>query len=582
MATLNWNYILVIFKSTIDDLTILFLKLKSNFFYSFLLLLLVLLITCLFEMITLAAIVPLLALLTDKSLLDNIPIVKYLLESFSQILSLPILHVLIISFLFLVILAVFLRVFLLYLNSNLTVKIGNWLSMKVFSIYINQNYLFHTNSNTSETISTIRDKVEIVVFAIILPIFTLITNLVLALMIILMIFVISWKISLVLILVLTPTYIVIMKIYKNKLLKNSLAINSNQTNTVKIIQETLGEIRELIMNNNQSFYINKFYKPDYTLRKSLASNLLIAGIPRILVEGVGIILISLIAFYLSTTEQGLIFYIPVLGALAVGAQRILPSIQQAYAAWVTIIGNRSSLDAIIQTLNLERKIVDKNTKKMKFNKQINFENVSFQYNDKNEVIRNLNFEIKKGEIFGLVGKTGEGKSTTIDLICGLIYPKKGEVKVDGKKINFKNAVNWQKNISLVPQQIYLSDLSLIENICPGIQLKDINYKKINEVLKLCDLDIFVNKLSEGLFTNIGERGIRLSGGQRQRIGIARALYRENPILIFDEATNALDEETEKKIIKNIITYKINFTFIIISHRKSTLKFCNQILDLKKL
>ena len=117
---------------------------------------------------------------------------------------------------------------------------------------------------------------------------------------------------------------------------------------------------------------------------------------------------------------------------------------------------------------------------------------------------------------------------------------------------------------------------------PGIQLKDINYKKINEVLKLCDLDIFVNKLSEGLFTNIGERGIRLSGGQRQRIGIARALYRENPILIFDEATNALDEETEKKIIKNIITYRINFTFIIISHRKSTLKFCNQILNLKKL
>ena len=294
-------------------------------------------------------------------------------------------------------------------------------------------------------------------------------------------------------------------------------------------------------------------------------------------------LLAALAYFMSVSEGGINSSLPVLGALALGAQRLLPALQQSYSAWSSILGCRSSLIETVDLLGQKLDFVDEDCLQspMVFKSSISFENVSYSYNQNQPlVIKDISFDIKKGERVGIVGSTGSGKSTLIDLLMGLLMPTQGSIKIDGIELDGANVRGWKKQIGHVPQDIYLSDATIAENVAFGEEASILNKKNVLKALDKSQLLEFIQQKQEKLETFVGERGIKLSGGQRQRIGIARALYKDSQVLVFDEATSALDNRTEKEIISAIEKLDKNLTIIAIAHRLSTLRFCDKILHVE--
>ena len=296
------------------------------------------------------------------------------------------------------------------------------------------------------------------------------------------------------------------------------------------------------------------------------------------------------------TDRNTGLILPLLAAIGLGFQKLLPALQQVFNNWSNMKANLSQVNQILDLskvsndeYNFSSSALKKyfiENKNIEFNKSIELKNIFFEYNDTNKPILNkVNLQIKKGECIGLMGKTGSGKSTLIDIIMSLLEPNDGDLLVDGIKINkeenLENIIKWRQSISLVPQSIFLTDNSIYENIAFGIPKEDINFKRVVEVSKVAQIDKFIESLELGYETKVGENAIRLSGGQAQRIGIARALYRKSSVLILDEATSALDIKTEKKLIQSIFGYLKNVTVIMVAHRLSTLKNANKILELKE-
>ena len=268
--------------------------------------------------------------------------------------------------------------------------------------------------------------------------------------------------------------------------------------------------------------------------------------------------------------------VPLLGAYALAAQRLLPAMQNIYVAWANVSGDQ---DAVIDALAyLEQKVEPplKNKKAINFNGKISFNNISFKYATSDKLsIKNITLDIKKGDRVGIFGKTGSGKSTFVDILMGLNMPTLGEVLIDDRRITKENIMNWQKNISHVPQRIFLSDGSIAENVAFGIPKNQIDFNKVNECLTMASLPDFIDNSDGKELKLAGERGSKLSGGQVQRIGIARALYLNRSVIVFDEATSALDTNTEKEIMETIYKLGKDLTLIIIAHRLSTLDLCNK-------
>ena len=283
-------------------------------------------------------------------------------------------------------------------------------------------------------------------------------------------------------------------------------------------------------------------------------------------------------------EDGMVTAIPVLGALALGAQRLLPALQQAYGAYSSMKGSNSSLEDVLNLLDqpLPEYADQPPVKPIPFKKEIKITNLNFRYTkDSPWVLKNINLSLKKGENVGFIGGTGSGKSTLLDIIMGLLPPTNGELVVDNRSIDNKNRRAWQAHISHVPQNIYLSDGTIEENIAFGIEKEQINHKRVKKAAQQAQISDLIGQWKDGYQTFVGERGVRLSGGQRQRIGIARALYKKSNVLIFDEATSALDNETEKEVMKAIEELGEEITVLIIAHRLTTLKNCNKIIKLNK-
>ena len=294
------------------------------------------------------------------------------------------------------------------------------------------------------------------------------------------------------------------------------------------------------------------------------------------------ILISILAFKLTNKQEGSSLAIPILGSLALAAQRMMPILQQIYNSWTTIKGSQEILKTVLNYLNLNIPYINKSKVqyKLDFKKSIQLKNINYQYNSNSEVVlKDINLNIEKGTKIGITGITGSGKSTLIDIIMCLIIPQSGEIVVDDVIVTEKNRRNWQKNIAHVPLNIFLTDGSIAENIAFGLEPCNIDMQRVKDAAKNAQLLETIYAMKNGFNTIVGERGIRLSGGQRQRIGIARALYKNADIIIFDEATSALDYETEKEVMNSINLIKNNITIIIIAHRISTLKNCDHIIQL---
>jgi ATP-binding cassette subfamily B protein len=301
-------------------------------------------------------------------------------------------------------------------------------------------------------------------------------------------------------------------------------------------------------------------------------------------ESIGMVLFAVLALWMTRGHQGMVTAFPVLGALALGAQRLLPALQQGYAAWSGMLGAQDSTKEVLELLDqpLPPEASQPLPAPLPFKKMIQFESVKFSYISEGPwVLENLSFNISKGARVGFIGKTGSGKSTCLDLLMGLLEPSSGRITVDGIVLDRRNHRSWQRNIAHVPQSIYLTDASVAENIAFGVPSEKIDMKRVKEAARQAHIVDFIESSPQGYQALVGERGIRLSGGQRQRIGIARALYKQATVLVFDEATSALDNETEQAVMEAIEDLSTDLTILIIAHRLTTIKNCAKIIELKK-
>jgi ATP-binding cassette subfamily B protein len=301
-------------------------------------------------------------------------------------------------------------------------------------------------------------------------------------------------------------------------------------------------------------------------------------------EAFGLVLIAFLAYFLNQRSQGASTALSVIGVFALGAQRLLPSLQQGYAAWDSIVGSQASLADTIRLLDQE--IVYEKThtviEPLIFEDKINFNNVRFKYkHDGPWILDDVSFSIRKGMRVGIVGSTGSGKSTLLDLFMGLLENNEGRISVDGKSIKGLELLSWQKLVAHVPQTIYLTDASLAENIAFGIPKEEIDWQRIHTVARQAQISEFIESTLEGYQAKVGERGVRLSGGQRQRIGIARALYTDPKLLILDEATSSVDGETELAISTALHNLGDDVTVIVIAHRLSTVRSASQVIYIEE-
>ena len=398
--------------------------------------------------------------------------------------------------------------------------------------------------------------------------------------------IVDWKIALTTTFLFGSSYIIVSFKNKQVLKRNSYLILSSNQLTIKTVQESLGAIRDVLLANSQEVYIDTYRKADYQLRKLNAKNGFIQTSPKYILEAFGLVIISLLGSLLAVKSDSSRDIIPVLGVLAFAAQRLLPALQQIYSCWSSVSGAQADLQVVTKMLNQPGPSVSKKSLPLPLHKDIRFDDVYYRYAaDQTFVLKGLNLNIRNGECIGLIGSTGSGKSTLVDLLMGLLEPSSGQILVDGKNINdhinTERLVSWQTSISHVPQTIFLADKSIAENIAFSIPEHLIDLDRIRKVAELAQLAEFIESTHNGYQSFVGERGVRLSGGQRQRIGIARALYNINKcnIMILDEATNALDGETEKKVLSSIQESKAGLTIIMITHRLSTIKYCDRVIKM---
>jgi ATP-binding cassette, subfamily B, bacterial PglK len=546
----------------------------------FWLLSILMIVASIMEIVSIGAVVPFLGALTAPEQIYQ----HHLTQPLIQILEITgpsqLLLPLTIIFIMAILSAAIVRLLLLYALTRLSYAIGADLSVNIYRRTLYQDYSIHTSRNSSEIINSIITKTNIVIRGILVPLLNFLTSVIIMLGIISMIFAINAQVALITFSVLAFLYWVITFFTKKSLQKNSQLIADESTKMVKYLQEGLGGIRDVLIDGTQEFYCKLYRNADLSLRRASGDNIFIASSPRYLMETIGMILIVVLAYTLTLQEGGISTAIPVLGALALGAQKLLPALQQAYGSYSSIKGSKASF---IDVLNLLNQTLPYNTSQdsinlMPFKQDIIFKDLSFRYKkDAPWILKNVNLSFKKGETIGFIGMTGSGKSTLLDILMGLLVPTEGELLIDGVTITQENRRAWQAHISHVPQSIYLADGAIQENIAFGVESEKIKEHKVVQAAQQAQIAEVINNLKSKYKTFVGEQGVQLSGGQRQRIGIARALYKDSDVLIFDEATSALDNQTEQKIMQQIAQLKDSQTIFIIAHRLTTLKQCDSII-----
>jgi ATP-binding cassette subfamily B protein len=552
--------------------------------HQFVALLGLMLISSLMEVVSLGAVLPFLAVLTDPERVFAYPLVVNAAQAWGITSADGLVLPLTIVFAVAALAAGALRMFLLWAGMRLGLSSGSDLSIELYRRTLYQPYQVHLARNSSEVIAGITQKVNGVAFGILQPVLTLISSIVLLAAIMFVLMAIDPMTASTAALGFGISYALIALVVRHRLKLNGERIAREQTQMVKALQEGLGGIRDVLLDGAQPMYCEIYRQADHPLRRAQGDSQFINASPRYAMEALGMVLIAVLAYVLSQQKGGVAMALPVLGALALGAQRLLPALQQSYGAWVTIISCQTSLAETLAFLDqpLPAEVGLPEPAPLVFQDSICFDKVRFRYSAATPwVLDSLDLNIPKGARVGFVGSTGSGKSTTLDILMGLLLPTEGALLVDGQPVSGSHLRAWQRIIAHVPQSIYLADNTLAENIAFGVPMADIDMERVRRAARQAQIANFIESRPEGYEAFVGERGVRLSGGQRQRIGIARALYKQASVLVFDEATSALDNATEQSVMEAIDGLDRDLTILLIAHRLTTVKHCDVIVELDK-
>jgi len=552
--------------------------------YQYVMLFFLTIIGAIAEVISLSAIIPFIGVLTNPSEIFSYELVSANAEILGIYKPEDMLLPLTIIFSVAAIMAGIMRLILLWVGIKIGNSTGADLSTKVFKIALNQPYSIHIDRNGSEIISGITQKVSAAT-GVLVSFVIIVTASILFISILTTLIVIDPTVALTVALTFGSFYFLIAWFTRSKLKKNSKKQAEEHTNGIRIIQEALGSIRDIIIGRLQDVYCSVYDKSIRSLQRSRGENSFINQAPRFIMESLGIVMIAVISYTLSVNSDSTSLILPTMGALALGAQRLLPLLQQIYGNWSVIKGSQAQL---IDVLNLLDASIDvsnnnnNNSNQISYQNNISINDVSFKHKGEEiYILKNINLVIEKGTSLGIVGVTGSGKSTLMDLLMRLINPCEGIISVDNQNITEKFKKAWQRNIAHVPQDVFLIDATIMENIAFGVPKDQINIDRVKVAASRAEIASYIENEPLKYDAIVGEGGVKLSGGQKQRIGIARALYKNANVLFLDEATSALDSQTEKVVIKSLESTNNNLTLIMIAHRIGTLQYCDNIVKLDK-
>ena len=535
------------------------------------------------EVVGLGAVLPFLSVLINPESVFKYPIVVELASMVGITNAADLVLPVVIAFCVLSFFAAVVRIAVMRAMTSISLGCGADLCFAAYTKTLYQPYATHISRHTSNVILGISNKVSGVGNTL-HQILLLINSGLIGMSLTVAMFYINPVIAASAALGFGGAYIIISLVFKRTLYLNGRKISEQSEVVHKSLQEGLGSIRDILVDGTQRIYADIFKHADHNLRKAQGSNAVIAGSPRFVMEALGIILIAMAAYFFSVRPGGVLEVFPVLVAFALGAQRLLPAMQQCYSAIATITGSQAALsDALVL---LEQPMLPTEKEAMALSipftntNEIRLESVCFKYPSTEEwVLNNASMIIPRGARIALIGTTGSGKSTLLDILLGLLQPTSGRLTVDGLCLDGYMVKSWQKSIAHVPQFIYLTDASLAENIAFGVPRDEIDMELVCKAAKQAQIFGFIDGLPDKFNTRVGERGARLSGGQRQRIGIARALYKQANVILLDEATSALDEVTESSVMQTIEELGPDVTVLVVAHRLSTVQKCDLIFEL---
>lgn len=546
------------------------------------LLLLLMVLASFAEILSIGAVLPFLGVLTAPERVfahDAVqPVIRVLGLTAPAQLLLP----LSLTFGLAVLVAGAMRLMLLWASTRLSFAVGADLGISVYRRTLYQPYAVHVARNSSEVISGISGKANGVIHSTVLPVLTLFSSSVMLITILIALLAIEPVIALVAFGGFGLIYVLIIRLTRGQLLADSQCVARESVQVIKSLQEGLGGIRDVLIDGSQATYCQIYRSADLPMRRAQGRSAFISASPRYVMEALGMLLITALAYALAKQADGIGRAIPILGALALGAQRLLPVLQQAYGSWAGIQSGQASLQDTLELLAqpLPDHADQPTPEALPFKNNIKLKHLGFRYSTQTPyVLKHVDLAIAKGSRVGFIGTTGSGKSTLLDIVMGLLLPTDGSMEIDGQAVTPKNNRAWQVHVAHVPQSIFLADSTIEENIAFGVPTAQIDHKRVRDAAQQAQIADSIETWPKQYQTFVGERGIRLSGGQRQRIGIARALYKQADVIIFDEATSALDNETEQAVMQAIEGLSQDLTLLIIAHRLTTLKSCTQIVEL---
>jgi ABC-type multidrug transport system fused ATPase/permease subunit len=542
------------------------------------------------DMVGIASILPFLTVVTDPSIIETQPVLNWIYgisgaqtpQAFTVVLGVGIFLVIVVGLV--------VKVTAIYAVTRFAHMRKHHIAMRILTGYMRQPYVWFLDRHSSELSKRVLHEVDQMVGSVILPVVRVMTQVVTISLIIGLLIIVEPVVAITAAVVLGSSYGMIFYIVRNLLVRLGTEVVEMNSARYRLMNEMTGGIKDVKLMGLEQIYLDNFRGPSYRHANALTKGQIIGAMPRYLLEGItlgGMVLVVLLL--LRKEDGGITAALPVLGLFALAGMRLLPTIQQLYESLSMIRNSRTVFNVVHQDIvGLED--IDKGgltgrskSEALPLNKAISLKGVTYAYPKVDKpVLDDLSLEITVNTTVGIVGGTGAGKTTVIDILLGLLSPDDGTVEIDDVPLTRKTLRHWQNNIGYVPQHIFLTDATISENIAFGVAQADIDQTRVEQAAQLAELHDFVlAELPDGYETEVGERGVRLSGGQRQRIGIARALYHDPDVLILDEATSALDNVTERLVMQAVNDLGGNKTIIMIAHRLSTVKNCDVILYMER-